>query len=148
MRKVCRVIISRGSPSLVNGAGLRCQSFRSSWVRIPSPALLKEKTKNSKSDTTDIEKALNIIKEKRIKKLRGQKIPKWIVSGKTAQYLIVNKNFCTCEHFTIRCLQNKEAICYHIYAAKMSENLPEKNMDADEILQIMFRNALEILDRK
>src|SRR5271156_1626307 len=29
---------ARGSPSLVNGAGLRTPSLRGSWVRIPPPA--------------------------------------------------------------------------------------------------------------
>ena len=30
--------MTRGSPSLANGAGLRTPSLRGSWVRIPPPA--------------------------------------------------------------------------------------------------------------
>ena len=35
--------MARGSPSMVNGVGLRLPSLRGSWVRIPPPALLSRR---------------------------------------------------------------------------------------------------------
>ncbi len=83
---------------------------------------------------SDIDRALNLVKENRVVKIRFHE-SHYLVRGKTSEYLVVNRNFCTCEHFLTRCLQQPGIICYHILATTLvdEESLKQVVKSDDEI---------------
>jgi predicted nucleic acid-binding Zn finger protein len=71
-------------------------------------------------------KALNALKEKRVKKYvfkpSGRKV--WIVIGRERDYLIMPEaEFCMCDDFYFRVLDKKIHLCYHLIAQKIARNL-------------------------
>ena len=71
-------------------------------------------------------KALNALKEKRVKKYvfkpSGRTV--WIVIGRERDYLIMPEaEFCTCDDFYFRVLDKKVHMCYHLLTQKIAQNL-------------------------
>jgi predicted nucleic acid-binding Zn finger protein len=71
-------------------------------------------------------KALNALKEKRVKKYvfkpSGRTV--WIVIGRERDYLIMPEaEFCMCDDFYFRVLDRKIHLCYHLIAQKIARNL-------------------------
>lgn len=69
-------------------------------------------------------KALNVIKEKRVKKYRFTPSNReaWVVVGKEKEYLIIPRLFCSCIDFHINVtLRRKYSLCHHLLAQALAE---------------------------
>ncbi len=89
------------------------------------------------------EKAVKILKEKRLHKLLLNKdLFFWEVEGKSKNYIIINSTFCECTDFQIRVLGREEkSICYHLLAKIIGERL--KLYDSRELSEIEYEKILE-----
>jgi len=71
-------------------------------------------------------KAWEALKEGRIKKyvFKPSNRVVWIVVGKERDYLIIaSADFCTCDDFYFRVLDQRIHLCYHLIAQKIAEVL-------------------------
>lgn len=71
-------------------------------------------------------KAWEAIKDRRVKKyiFKPSNRVVWIVIGKERDYLIMPAaDFCTCDDFYFRVMDNQVHLCYHLIAQKLSEAL-------------------------
>jgi predicted nucleic acid-binding Zn finger protein len=71
-------------------------------------------------------KALDVLKEKRVKKyvFKPSCRTVWIVIGRERDYLLMPEaRFCTCDDFYFRVLDCKIHLCYHLIAQKIACNL-------------------------
>jgi predicted nucleic acid-binding Zn finger protein len=71
-------------------------------------------------------KALCALKENRVKKYIFKPSCKkvWIVVGRERDYLIIPEaEFCMCDDFYFRVLDQKIHLCYHLIAQKIARNL-------------------------
>jgi predicted nucleic acid-binding Zn finger protein len=94
-------------------------------------------------------KALNVLKENRVKKYvfkpSGRTV--WIVIGKERDYLIMAEaEFCMCDDFYFRVLDKKIHLCYHLIAQKIARNLRwyetiEENDELYETLMNEWKKA-------
>lgn len=74
-----------------------------------------------KIEITDHERAIALISEGSIALVKGKEEDNYYhVKGMQDEYLVVMPNFCTCEHFILRCLNTPGDVCYHILAVQMS----------------------------
>ena len=80
------------------------------------------------SDDGEHDKALDLIKDQRIFRVKGSD-DMFIVTGQNDEYLVMS-DFCTCDHFTIRCLKEPGKVCYHILAVNMASKI-DKELEID-----------------
>jgi predicted nucleic acid-binding Zn finger protein len=71
-------------------------------------------------------RALEAVEERRVKRYifnpRNRNV--WIVVGKIRDYLIMPAaDFCTCDDFYFRVMDNQIHLCYHLIAQKLAEAL-------------------------
>lgn len=69
-------------------------------------------------------KALNVVKEKRIKKYKFTPSNRevWVVVGKEKEYLVIPRLFCSCTDFHINVtLRRKYSFCHHLLAQALAE---------------------------
>ena len=71
-------------------------------------------------------RALEAVEERRVKRYifnpRNRNV--WIVVGKIRDYLIMSAaDFCTCDDFYFRVMDNQIHLCYHLIAQKLAEAL-------------------------
>lgn len=69
------------------------------------------------TNISDMDRAMDLIARDRISLVDDELDSRFIVEGKTKKYLVVLPAFCSCDHFTFRCLKEKNKVCYHILAA-------------------------------
>ena len=88
-------------------------------------------------------KALDVLKEKRVKKYvfkpSGRTV--WIVIGRERDYLIMPEaEFCMCDDFYFRVLDKKIHLCYHLIAQKIARNLGwyETLEETDELYKTLM----------
>ncbi|MHA2090698.1 MAG: hypothetical protein ACW98K_07545 [Candidatus Kariarchaeaceae archaeon] len=90
--------------------------------------------------TIDRDKALQLVTEDKIAKINPEEenfADFYIVTGTRDDYLVILPDFCTCEHFIVRCLKSPDAICYHILAVKMAGKV--RSMELDNWLDLLLR---------
>jgi predicted nucleic acid-binding Zn finger protein len=84
-----------------------------------------------KPELTDHERALELIAEGSISKMKGNEEDGFYhVVGSNDEYLVVLPDFCTCEQFILRCINNPGDVCYHILAVQMSGKI-DRTSDED-----------------
>lgn len=90
----------------------------------------------SKSELTDHERAIVLISEGNISKIKEKENDDFYhVKGSKDEYLVILPKFCTCEQFILRCINTPGKICYHILAVQM----------AGEIKQVSDENWIKLL---
>lgn len=91
--------------------------------------------------TDDIDKARLFVEEKRISKLVGKEDEfenYYKVAGINDDYLVILPAYCTCIHFLLNCVKEKDKVCKHILAVRMvGDNIPE--VSADDWLDLIFK---------
>ncbi|MBN1330729.1 MAG: hypothetical protein JXA54_14755 [Candidatus Heimdallarchaeota archaeon] len=101
------------------------------------PKIIEHITLGSKLSASDIEKleeifgdrlqkALEIITEKRVKKylFRPSGIIRWIIIGHERTYLTIEHSFCSCQDFLYRALLKQDTpSCYHLLAREIADRI-------------------------
>jgi predicted nucleic acid-binding Zn finger protein len=96
--------------------------------------------KEEKKKETELEKAMKLISGDKIAKINPKDVTleyHYIVTGSKDDYLVILPDFCTCEHFILRCLKVPGQVCYHILATRM----------VGEVRTLELDNWLELLQR-
>ena len=119
----------RGSPSMVNGAGMRIQSLVVREFKSHLPHLSSKKQ-------SETEKAVSLLQKSKVEVLDSDVLT-YLVQGSTGDYL-VRKDFCTCAHFTHRCLKNPPQVCYHILAVRMANHGLLPTSSESDILSVLL----------
>ncbi|RMG33899.1 MAG: hypothetical protein D6732_11265 [Methanobacteriota archaeon] len=91
----------------------------------------------------DVERAVTLIAEGKLKRITGYGVDLWQVTGSHWDYLVVNPDFCTCEHFIIRCTKEPGSVCYHLLAVGMAdrEKVPEIRLELDDVVHLLWKTA-------
>lgn len=101
---------------------------------------------------TILDKALNLLKEKCVKKYRFTPSSRivWIVLGRLRDYLIIGDFFCTCADFYFNVIiRKRQELCYHLLSKILAENLnyyEEFEVD-DGMYDIFMREWTDFEDR-
>lgn len=69
-------------------------------------------------------RALRVVEEKKIEKyhFKPSDSVTWIVKGKTRQYMVIPKIYCTCRSFYQEVVISREStMCYHLLAQQIAE---------------------------
>lgn len=84
------------------------------------------------------ENALNLVENGKVKKYAfspsGRVI--WVVTGRKAEYQVIpDSNFCSCDDYYFRVVDQRRQLCYHIIAQRLADVLEryrlEKLPDSD-----------------
>lgn len=73
-------------------------------------------------------KALILVKQKKVRKyiFKPSDIERWVVNGKTRQYIVLPNIFCQCEDFYRSVvIWRRKKMCYHLLAQIIAEALDE-----------------------
>ncbi len=91
----------------------------------------------------DLERAVELIENGKLKRIEGYNMDLWQVTGSHWDYLVAPPNFCTCEHFLLRCTKKQGDICYHLLAVNMAERekIPVIEMKLDEVIHLLWKTA-------
>jgi predicted nucleic acid-binding Zn finger protein len=95
----------------------------------------KHLTQLSEAFGSQFTKALETLKEKRVKKYvfspSGRVV--WIVVGREREYQIMPAaGFCSCDDFYFRVMDKEAHICYHLIAQKIADALGEYDKIEEE----------------
>lgn len=93
-------------------------------------------------------RAMETVKERRVKRYifspRNRNV--WIVVGKTRDYLIMPAaDFCTCDDFYFRVMDNQIHLCYHLIAQKLANALG--NYDTFEESEQLYGTLMKEWER-
>lgn len=86
---------------------------------------------------------MELIENGKIKRIVGYSLDYWLVTGSTWDYLVIGDNYCTCDHFIVRCLKEAGSICYHILAVTMVDPsmVEQIELSEDELVHLIFRTS-------
>ncbi|MCY3413279.1 MAG: SWIM zinc finger family protein [Candidatus Heimdallarchaeota archaeon] len=88
------------------------------------------------SNPNEVKKANLIIEKKGVHKIQKYEEKEYyIVTGETGEYLVILPNFCSCDHFTFRCINVPGKVCKHIIAANNYNNPDTILVDPKEYLK-------------
>ena len=90
------------------------------------------------------EKAVKLVKEKGIMKYQfiPSRITRWVVSGQGKEYLVIERNFCSCRDFLFNVLYRREiSTCYHLLARELAEQVNEfEEIEISDELYLEYMN--------
>jgi len=94
-------------------------------------------------------KAWEALKERKVKKYTFNPSRKvvWVVVGKERDYLILPAaEFCTCDDFYFRVIDQEIHMCYHLIAQKIAEALNwfDKIEEGDELYETLMKEWTKI----
>jgi len=95
-------------------------------------------------------KAWNALQEKKVKKyiFNPSRRVVWIVVGKERDYLILPAaEFCTCDDFYFRVIDQEIHMCYHLIAQKIAEALNwfDQIEESDELYETLMKEWAKII---
>jgi len=90
----------------------------------------------SSKKQSETEKAVSLLQKSKVEVLDSDVLT-YLVQGSTGDYL-VRKDFCTCAHFTHRCLKNPPQVCYHILAVRMANHGLLPTSSESDILSVLL----------
>jgi predicted nucleic acid-binding Zn finger protein len=78
-------------------------------------------------DQEELEKARQFLTENKIKRIKSDLDDLFEVESSVdeeVKYVVLLPDFCSCTHFIFNCIKEKNKVCKHILAAKITGKVP------------------------